>query len=125
MRRLITVILIYVLSGLTGSAAEKEYLTLQAVIDRASRQSLDAFRYENMFLASFWEFRYFRADRLPSLMLQATPFDYNRSMQKVYNYDENRDEYKPREDLNSDISLSLNQNVGLTGGQIFARSDLN
>jgi hypothetical protein len=46
-------------------------------------------------------------------------------MQKVYNYDQNRDEYKLREDLNSDVSMLLNQNVGLTGGQIFARSELN
>jgi outer membrane protein TolC len=78
-----------------------------------------------MFLARYWEFRYFKADRLPSLSLQATPFDYNRSMQKVYNYDENRDEYKLREDLNSDVSMLLNQNIGFTGGQVFARSELN
>ncbi len=104
---------------------EKEYFTLQNVIDLASVQSLDAFRNENMYLASYWEYRYFRADRLPSLSVQATPLDYNRSMQKVYNYDENRDEYKSRDDLNSELSLSLNQNIGLTGGQIFARSDLN
>lgn len=125
MRQLIAAIFIFSFLGFASSAADKEYLTLEDVIERASQQSLDAFRYENMFLSSFWEFRYFKADRLPSLMLQATPIDYNRSMQKVYNYDENRDEYKPREDLNSDVSLSLNQNVGLTGGQFFARSDLN
>lgn len=101
------------------------YLTLDDVISIASQQSLDAFRNENMYLASYWEFRYFKAERLPILSLQATPLDYNRSMQKVYNYDENRDEYKLREDINSDLSLYLNQNVGLTGGQIFARSDLN
>ncbi len=104
---------------------EKKYLSLQNVIEIAGEQSLDAFRNENMYLSSYWEYRYFKADRLPSLSLQATPLDYNRSMQKVYNYDENRDEYKPREDLSSELSLYLNQNVGLTGGQIFARSELN
>ena len=100
-------------------------LTLDHVIDIASKQSLDAFINENMYLASYWEWRYFRADRLPSLSIEATPFDYNRSMQKVYNYDENRDEYKAREDLSSEIGVLLNQNVGLTGGRIFARSELN
>ncbi|HNU78470.1 MAG TPA: TolC family protein, partial [Prolixibacteraceae bacterium] len=49
----------------------------------------------------------------------------NRSMQKVYNFDENRDEYKPREFLDSDMALSLSQNVGFTGGRIFAQSELN
>lgn len=110
-------------SSVTGQ--EKKYLSLQKVIDLASVQSLDAFRNENMYLSSYWEFRYFKADRLPSLTLEASPFDYNRSMQKVYNYDENRDEYKLREDLSSAATLLLNQNVGLTGGQIFARSELN
>ena len=102
----------------------KKLMTLDEAISVASQQSLDAFRNQNMFLASYWEFRYFKADKLPSLTLQSTPFDYNRSMQKVYNYDLNRDEYKPRQYLNSDISMLLNQNIALTGGSIFARSEL-
>ncbi len=110
---------------LSAIGQEKQLLTLEEVIDIASRQSLDAFRNKNMFLSSHWEFRYFRAEKLPTLSFESTPFDYNRSMQKVYNYDENRDEYKAREDLSSEVGLLLNQNVGLTGGRIFARSELN
>lgn len=106
-------------------AQEKQFMTLEDVIETASQQSLDAFRNKNMYLASYWEFRYFKADRLPTLSFEATPFDYNRSMQKVYNYDENRDEFKSREDLSSEVALLLNQNVGLTGGRVFARSELN
>jgi outer membrane protein TolC len=113
------------LFSLNPKAQEKQFLTLDDVIEIASKQSLDAFRNQNMYLASYWEFRYFKAERLPTLSFDATPFDYNRSMQKVYNYDENRDEYKSREDLSSEVALLLNQNVGLTGGRIFARSELN
>jgi outer membrane protein TolC len=104
---------------------EVKYLTLDQVIEIASQQSLDAFRNRNMYLASYWEFRNFKADNLPSLSLQATPLDFNRSMQRVYNYDLNRDEYRPREFLNSDLALLVNQNVGFLGGTIFARSELN
>ncbi|WP_372950661.1 TolC family protein [Mariniphaga sp.] len=125
MKRIIIFALVSCFFISTISGQEKKYLSLQNVIEIAGEQSLDAFRNENMYLSSYWEYRYFKADRLPSLSLQATPLDYNRSMQKVYNYDENRDEYKPREDLSSELSLYLNQNVGLTGGQIFARSELN
>ena len=125
MKRLIIFALVSCFFRTTVSGQEKKYLSLQNVIEIAGEQSLDAFRNENMYLSSYWEYRYFKADRLPSLSLQATALDYNRSMQKVYNYDENRDEYKPREDLSSELSLYLNQNVGLTGGQIFARSELN
>jgi hypothetical protein len=106
-------------------AQEKNYLTLDDVIRVASQQSLDAFINQNMYRADYWEFRYFKADRLPSLTLDATALDYDRSMQKVYNYDENRDEYIEREVFNPNVSLRLNQNVGLTGGQIFVRSSLN
>ncbi len=112
-------------TALSASSQDLKRLTLENVIDIASRQSLDAFRNKNMYLASYWEFRYFKADRLPTLNFEATPLDYNRSMQKVYNYDENRDEYKSREDLSSEVAVLLNQNVGLTGGRIFARSELN
>ncbi len=105
-------------------AQDKKIMTLEDVINVASQQSLDAFINENMYLASYWQWRYFKADRLPSLTLDATPFDYNRSMQKVYNYDENRDEFVGRQTFDSDLSLQLQQNVGLTGGQIFAQSNL-
>ncbi len=125
MKHVLLSIVILTLLIQTATAQDKKILTLFDVIETASAQSLDAFRNENMYLASYWEFRYFKAERLPTLSLQATAIDYNRSMQKVYNYDENRDEYKPREDLNSDLALLINQNVGLTGGQIFARSELN
>ena len=106
------------------NAQNKQLLTLDDVIRIASQQSLDAFKNKNMYRADYWQFRYFKADRLPSLTLDATVLDYNRSMQKVYNYDENRDEYMERENLNSNVSLRLNQNVGFTGGQIFATSSL-
>ena len=125
MKSLLTLSALYFLFLCSSNAQEKQLLSLENVIDIASQQSLDAFRNENMYLASYWEFRYYKADRLPNLSLEATPLDYNRSMQKVYNYDENRDEYKSREYLDSEVALLLNQNVGLTGGRIFARSELN
>lgn len=119
------IIWLFVVPALNSAAQDKHFLTLQNVIEIASAQSLDAFINQNMYLSSYWEYRYFKADRLPNLSIEATPFDYNRSMQKVYNYDENRDEYKSRENLSSLLGVLLNQNVGLTGGRIFARSELN
>ena len=125
MKTSISLTIISLLLTFSAFTQEKQFLSLDNVIDIASEQSLDAFRNENMYLSSYWEFRYYKADRLPNLSLEATPINYNRSMQKVYNYDENRDEYKSREFLDSELALLLNQNVGLTGGRIFARSELN
>lgn len=120
---IIFTIICFILAG-NSFAQDKKLMTLEDVIEVASQQSLDAFINENMYLANYWQFRYYKADRLPSLTLDATPIDYNRSMQKVYNYEENRDEFVEREDFNSDLSLQLNQNVGLTGGSVFAQSNL-
>ncbi len=97
------IIWLFILPSIFSTAQDEKLLTLDNVIDIASKQSLDAFINQNMYLSSYWEYRYFRADRLPSLSIEATPFDYNRSMQKVYNYDEIRDEYIAREDFSSEI----------------------
>ncbi len=124
MKNKIIILLISLLLSASVFAQDKKIMSLQDVIEMASRQSLDAFINKNMYLSSYWEFRYFKADRLPSLTLDATPLNYNRSVQKVYNYDENRDEFVERESFDSDLSLMLNQNVGLTGGQVFLQSNL-
>ena len=125
MKTTIPLTIISFLLTFSALSQDKQFLSLDNVIDIASQQSLDAFRNENMYLSSYWEFRYYKADRLPNLSLEATPINYNRSMQKVYNYDQNRDEYKLREYIDSEAALLLNQNVGFTGGRIFARSELN
>jgi outer membrane protein TolC len=126
MRKFLIYLIPLVFAGQSLTAqSDIKYMTLDQVIELASQQSLDAFRNRNMYLASYWEFRNFKADNLPSLSLQATPLDFSRSMQRVYNYEQNRDEYRSREFLNSDLALLVNQNVGFLGGTIFARSELN
>lgn len=99
-------------------------LTLPEVIDLATQQSIDAFRNKNMYLARYWEFRYYKADRLPGLSLSSSPVDFNRYSRKEYNFETNQDEYRLREYFNSDVSLSLVQNVAQTGGQLFLRSSV-
>lgn len=108
----------------SSPAQEKLKLSLEDVIELASQQSLDAFRNKNMFRASYWEYRYYKADRLPGLTLDATPLDFNRYSARVYNSQTTEEEYVKREYLNSDFGLSLNQNIGLTGGRLYLRSEL-
>ena len=109
----------------SGFSQEKQrQLTLDDVIRMASENSIDAFRIKNMYRASYWEYRYYQADRLPSLTLSATPIDFNRYRTREYNFQTNEEEYVQREYLNSDFSLSLSQNVALTGGNFFLSSDL-
>lgn len=99
-------------------------LGLDEAVRMAAQSSLDAFRYKNMYLASYWEFRSYRADKLPTFGLNATPLDFNHYRRREYNFQTNEDQYVLRDYLNSDVSLQVNQNVGLTGGSLFMRSEL-
>jgi len=106
------------------NAQTKITLSLDEVVKIASQNSLDAFRYKNMYLSSYWQFRYYKADKLPTLSLSTTPLDYNHYQKIEYNFQTNKDEYVLRDYLNSSMSLSLTQKVGLTGGSLFLNSDL-
>ena len=120
-----TIFLLFCTIPFWASSQEKSLeVALEDVIDMASQSSIDAFQMKNMFRASYWEYRYFKADRLPSLALGATPVDFNRYRTQEYNFETNESEYVHREYLNADFALSLTQNVPLTGGSFFLESDL-
>ncbi len=99
-------------------------LNLDEVVKLASQNSLDAFRNKNMYLASYWEFRYYKADKLPSLNLTTTPLDFNHYRKREYNFQTNEEEYVLRDYFNSDVTMQVNQKVGLTGGSFFLSSEL-
>jgi len=120
-------IILFLIAGSLSFAAksqEKIKLGLPEVIEIASKQSIDAFRNKNMYLASYWEYRFYKAERLPGISLSTNPFDFNRYYRQEYNFETNQDEYRLREFVNSDLAISATQNVALTGGQLFLRSEL-
>lgn len=119
--------LIILFSGFIQNAsaqAEKHSLSLDEVVQIASKSSLDAFRYKNMYLSSYWEYRYYRADKLPSLSMSTTPLDFNHYRRREYNFQTNEDQYVLRDYVNSDVAVELNQKIGLTGGSLFLQSEL-
>lgn len=125
--KLTITLLLLILAGFFGGAqaqSEKYDLSLDEVVRIAGQKSLDAFRYKNMYLASYWENRSYKADKLPSLTLSATPLDFNHYRKREYNFQTNEDQYVLRNYFNSDMSLQLSQNIGLTGGSLFLSSDL-
>ncbi len=119
--------LIILFSGFINNAnaqTDKYSLNLEEVVRIASKSSLDAFRYKNMYLASYWEYRYYKADKLPSLTMKATPLDFNHYRKREYNFQTNEDQYVLRDYFNSDMAVQLNQKIGLTGGSLFLSSEL-
>ncbi|MDY6801614.1 MAG: TolC family protein, partial [Bacteroidota bacterium] len=100
-----------------------EVLTFDEVVQLAREQSPDAIMAKHRFRANYWEFRTYKADYLPNLSLSTTFPEFSRAIKKYQNADGT---YTYVEDnLNSStVNLNLRQNVGFTGGQIFATSNL-
>ena len=64
-------------------------LNLKSTIELANDSSLSAFRYQNMYLSGYWEYRTYKANRLPSLTLNLMPAQYYRYI--TQRYDSNTD----------------------------------
>src|SRR5665647_1515402 len=121
----ILVISMFIASCKFASAQEKiQKLTLKEAIELASKQSLDAFKQQNMYLASYWEYKYYRSDKLPQLSVGANPFSYNNSIRSDYVPQDQSWQYTQQQAITSNASLRMTQNVGLTGGSLSASTDL-
>lgn len=60
------------LLSLGAKAQQVVKLDLQRTIEIANDSSLSAFRYQNLYLSGYWEYRTYKANRLPSLTLDLT-----------------------------------------------------
>ncbi|HYX08019.1 MAG TPA: TolC family protein [Bacteroidales bacterium] len=111
-----------VTSQLIFSQPVKKVLSLDQVISIAKDQSLQAIMAKHRFRSSYWEYRTYVAKFRPSLNLNATLPDFNHTISLVTVKGGNT--YTEINDLNNSLKLSLNQNIGLTGGSIFIESQL-
>ena len=113
-------IFIILLPFMVGNAQVTLDLTLEQAIELANVQSLYSFRAKNMYLASYWEFRSFRASRLPGLNLRATPVRFSRTVQTDYT----NTEFVEVNSLTTSGDLVISQNFTLTGGVFEISSSL-
>ncbi len=98
-------------------------LSLDEVIEIAKNQSPQAILAQHRFRASYWQHRSYRAEFLPSLNLRGTLPNFRRDIEP-YTDPDGSQRFIERNVINSLARLSLNQNIGLTGGQIFMYSEL-
>ena len=98
-------------------------LSLQEVILIARTQSPDYFLANNHFISSYWQYRTYKAQTLPSLSLDATIPDLNRSISQI-TLPNGQDKFVERSFAYSSINMALSQNIGFTGGKIFLTSNL-
>lgn len=125
MNRIFTVLFFLLIVSLlnVSVAQEVKRLSLEDVIKLANDQSPDAILAKHRFRASYWQYRTFKAEYLPSLTLAGSLPDYSRVYEKEYDYSSGQEYYVEKNTNNLSATMSLSQNIGLTGGSLFIQSD--
>ena len=95
-------------------------LTLSEVIRMAQEQSPSAVSARLSREQAELDYKYYKANYLPSVTLNSNP-SYNRSINKITQPDGTY-KYLEQNSLSADLSLSLQQNVPLTGIILFLTS---
>lgn len=88
------------------------------------RQFAGRFRYKNMYLAGYWEYRTYKAGRLPSLTLNLTPAQYRRYFTQRYDSEADIDVYRKQQSFYAGGQLEIEQNFDLLGGTFYLDTDL-
>lgn len=122
LKSIVTSILIVISLAINAQTAVNK-LTLQEVLDLAKEQSPRAIQAKHQFRAAYWEYRSYKAEYLPSVTFIGTLPGFRRQIVKHQN---NEGVYSYVEENANSISggLTLKQNIGLTGGEVFIESNL-
>jgi outer membrane protein TolC len=103
-----------------GQVVWGEKLTLQEAIQLAQASSPEAEAARHTYRAAYWSYRSFRADYLPEVSLSASPY-LNRQINKVTQPD-GTELFLRQNQLATDLTLSVSQNVWFTGGNLFMQT---
>jgi outer membrane protein TolC len=121
---LFSLIVVLLASSKEIIAQELKKLTFDEVIKLSEEQSPNALIAKHRYRASYWQFRSYQAQYLPSLTLSGTTPDFSNGLDKVYDYSTNQSFYRQTNTISNLGTLSLSQNIGPTGTVIALRSDL-
>lgn len=123
MRHIVFIVALW-LGTLGAPVAAQRVLTLEQTIDLATDSALEAFKNENLYLSGYWEYRSYRANRLPSVTLDLTPANYNRGFVSRYDSETDMDFYGLQRSYSASGSLTIQQNLDILGGTFFVQSGL-
>jgi len=99
--------------------------SLAQCIENATAGSLDAFKAKNLYLSSYWGYRSFKAQSLPTISFQFSPMQYTNSITQRYDYSQNIDVYRQQQSISSSVGISVSQRLDLTGGTFSLNTGLN
>ena len=115
--------LAFVCGNMSASESDTLTLSLDGAIKVARQNSPSAQSARNAFLSAYWNYRYYRANYLPSVTLTSSPY-INKEMNKITQSDGTA-MFIRQDQFGADLTLKINQNVSLTGGSFFLKSSMN
>lgn len=117
-------IIIWAILCLCPATVSAITLSLEQTIKLAGDSSLMAFRYRNMYQASYWQYISYRAGRLPSLSLSLIPAQYNRYMTQRYDSQQDIDVFRQQQVYEASGGLEVAQNFDILGGTFYLETEL-
>lgn len=110
--------------GVSKKVGVAEHLTMEDAIRLAEQRSTAAFVARHQFLAAYWQYRSFKAELLPSLNLGVTLPNFSHAMVPLQNSETGEYNYVQEFSMRNNVSLSIDQNIALTGGKVSVYSSL-
>lgn len=111
-------------STVTGQNLTTKKMTLEQVIEIAHSRSPQVQMAQLNFMAQYWNFRSYKALFLPALNLRGSLGNYNRSLVDVRDPETGRISYVANNTLSNELSISIDQNIALTGGKVSLNTSL-
>lgn len=99
-------------------------LTLSNAIAIAQENSLDAQIARYSFMSSYWQYRSFKAQLLPSLNLSGGLGGFNHSVVETRDYETGRVNQVNNNTMTNSVTLSMDQQIAATGGKVSLQSYL-
>jgi hypothetical protein len=105
------------------SKAQAQQLTIEDAFILAEERSLEAVNARNVFLYAYWQYRNYRAELLPNVVLEGDFPSLNRSLGS-YLKENGTYGFVKNNSISEDLTLSISQNIPFSGGNISVQSAL-
>lgn len=122
MKRTIVALILACLYAVNADAQIR--MTLNDVVQIARERSYAAQIARFNFLTSYWTYRSYKAELLPSMSLSGSLLNYDRSIVEARNSEDGKINYVENNSLSNYLTLSLDQRIVATGGTVSLQSYL-
>lgn len=118
------IICMAVLLAMTGTGKAQRAVTLNDAIVIAQHNSYDAQLARFSFMSSYWTYKSFRAELLPSVNLTGGLMNFDHSRVEARDADDGKINYVDNNSLANSLTLSLDQQISSLGGTLSLQSYL-